>query len=148
MAYLLPYDNPRAQGIYPTIIIVLVCLKITFHDDIARAHAPRTVRVPTDTFSSQIHSRISQHQSAPQKGSTEHPLLNWRPGRKQDESDTSVQVPATFAMRPIKIATKTEQETWYDPEDKSRSASIAGMDRDEVLEISPRKMGHGNGEAV
>ena len=43
---------------------------------------------------------------------------------------------------------KTEQETWYDPEDKSRSASIAGMDRDEVLEISPRKMGHGNGGAV
>ncbi|KAI0749974.1 hypothetical protein C8Q80DRAFT_1120074 [Daedaleopsis nitida] len=125
-------------GIYPTIIIVLVCLRITFHDDFNRAKNPKTVRVPSDALSSlHTQSRISQY--AVPKPSTDRPLLSFRPHR-YGQGDTSASdtrgysgdspTGVTFALQPIRIAKRTEQETWYDP---AESGNIHQVDRDPEL---------------
>ena len=91
--------SSREQGIYPTLIIVLVCLKMTCHDDIARTTSHATVHnadaglknLPTQSLRPQIPIDRSMS-SAPQviclHETTDH--RGPKQGRKGDSSFSTV----------------------------------------------------------
>ena len=86
----------------------MVCLKITFHDDMTRAETLSTARGDSGGGSS--------GGSRPRR-KTSNGMLSWRVASNSEAgSDTFAtdMSGGSYGMKPIKVATSTEQVTWFD----------------------------------
>lgn len=122
----------RGQGIYPTIIIVLVCLKITFADDMSRAETT----LPSLTASSGAsHNHLRKPSS--------QRMLSWRVGNNSNTSSESRGVGDSntadaYGMKPIKITTVTDR--WYD-RDGLQDSGIRATDGYDTLSKKVPELG-------
>ncbi|KAI0758771.1 hypothetical protein C8Q74DRAFT_1299911 [Fomes fomentarius] len=111
--YIMPDVMIYLTGIYPTIIIVLVCLQMTFQDNVTR---PK--RTPSQLRSGR------ERTTARKRGHHLRQVLSWRitaRGSSGSEviSSESTQTGAmsfdSHRLSPIKPTTTTELDAWHHP---------------------------------
>ncbi|KAH9933641.1 uncharacterized protein BXZ73DRAFT_101025 [Epithele typhae] len=109
-------------GIYPTIIIVLICLQITLHDDMSRVQTLSSGR-----GTSGVPSTVRTGGS--------NTVLTWRPTKRNmgTESFATNQTSSAYKMQPIQIATTTEHETWHDGAYEPRGYEEHVLDKERGL---------------
>lgn len=107
----------------------MVCLKITFHDDMTRAETLSNARGDSNVTSSgggRAHRKASNG------------MLSWRvAGNSEAGSDTfgTETSGGSYTLKPIKAGTSTEQVTWFDQNvsgDLRVRTNPASMDGDTV----------------
>ncbi|KAH9934479.1 uncharacterized protein BXZ73DRAFT_100671 [Epithele typhae] len=120
-------------GIYPTIIIVLVCLKITFHDDMTRAEMQSRARA--DAWADPRRAELDA-------------ALSWRvAGNSRDENgtDTFASERTAGSLKP-KLAAKTDEGMRGDAMRYEGGDTEKGGDVLEMREAAHARRSHGPAE--